>query len=111
MMKGDIIKDFLKKSVLTFAVLFVLYWFFISLCTKNGETDYLLLWILCGIPFGIGKMFVWLIPRNYDIGGTVGVWALNFIVGGIIGGFILIWKIIVAVWYIPLTVVRLIQER
>ena len=56
-------------------------------------------------------MFVWLIPRNYDIGGTVGIWALNFIVGGIIGGFILIWKIIVAVWYIPLTVVRLIQER
>lgn len=110
MTKSEIIKDFLKKSVLTFAVAFVLYWFFISLCTKNGETDYLLLWILCGIPFGIRRMFMWLIPHNYDLAGTIGIWALNFIVGGIIGGFILIWRIAVAIYYIPLTIIRFISE-
>ena len=29
-------------------------------------------------------------------------------VGGVIGGFILAWRLIVAVWYVPLTVYRLI---
>lgn len=47
------------------------------------------------------------IPHNYDLAGTIGIWALNFIVGGIIGGFILIWRIAVAIYYIPLTIVRL----
>jgi hypothetical protein len=36
------------------------------------------------------------------------VCALNFIIGGVIGGFVLAWRLIVAVWYVPLTVYRLI---
>ena len=30
------------------------------------------------------------------------------IIGGIIGGFVLAWRLIVAAWYVPLTVYRLI---
>jgi len=33
-------------------------------------------------------MFVWLIPHGYDIAGTVGIVALNYIEGGLIGGVI-----------------------
>lgn len=33
---------------------------------------------------------------------------MNFIIGGVIGGFVLAWQLIVAVWYVPLTVYRLI---
>ena len=33
---------------------------------------------------------------------------INTIIGGVIGGFILAWRLIVAVWYVPLTVYRLI---
>ena len=36
------------------------------------------------------------------------LFALNFILAGIIGGFVLVWRLIVAVWYVPLTVWRLI---
>ena len=36
------------------------------------------------------------------------LFALNFIIGGVIGGFVLAWRLIVAVWYVPLTVYRLI---
>ena len=68
----------------------------------------LTVWLCCGIPFGIRRMFVWLVPHGYDIAETVGIVALNFILGGLIGGVILIWRLLVAAWYIPLTVYRLV---
>lgn len=61
----------------------------------------------CGVPFGIGKMFT-LIPIGFGISGTVGVVALNLVLGGLIGGVILIWKLAVALWYLPLTIYRLV---
>lgn len=42
------------------------------------------------------------------LGGGIALFALNFIIGGVIGGFVLAWRLIVAVWYVPLTVYRLI---
>ncbi|MFR3484329.1 MAG: DUF6050 family protein [Clostridia bacterium] len=42
------------------------------------------------------------------LGGGIALFALNFIIGGVIGGFILAWRLIVAVWYVPPTVYRLI---
>ena len=36
------------------------------------------------------------------------LFALNFIIGGVIGGFILVWRLIVAALYVPLTMYRLI---
>ena len=59
------------------------------------------------MPFGIGKMFT-LIPIGFGISGTVGVVALNFVLGCLIGGVILIWKLAVAIWYLPLTIYRLV---
>ena len=59
------------------------------------------------MPFDIGKMFT-LIPIGIGISGTVGVVALNFVLGGLIGGVILIWKLAVAIWYLPLTIYRLV---
>ncbi|MBP3469867.1 MAG: hypothetical protein J6K26_10165 [Lachnospiraceae bacterium] len=39
-------------------------------------------------------MCLWLILKNYGISGTIGVLALNCIIGGLIGGVVLIFKII-----------------
>lgn len=75
--------------------------------TSDGVTDCFKVWIACGVPFGIWRLRVWLIPRGFDIGGTVGVWAFNIIIGGLIGGVIVVWRLIVAVWYTVLTVYRL----
>ena len=58
------------------------------------------------MPFGIGKMFR-LIPIDFGISGTVGVFVLNIVLGGLVGGVILIYKLAVAVWYLPLTIYRL----
>lgn len=92
---------FFKKVVLPVALAAFLFFLFRPVCTEeNGAVNYVLLWILCGIPFGIRRMFVWLVPHGYDIGGTVGIWAVNFIVGGLIGGVILLWRLACAVFYL-----------
>lgn len=106
MTRGEILKNFFKKTVLPVIIAWFLFSMFKNVFTEDGQTNYFYVWLCCGIPFGIRRMFVWLVPHGYDIAGTVGIVALNFILGGIIGGVILIWRLVVAVWYIPLTIYR-----
>lgn len=67
------------------------------------------LWILCGLPFGLYRMCLWIIPGGRSFGGSIALFILNFIIGGVIGSFVLIWRLIVAVWYVPLTAYQLIR--
>ncbi len=105
MNRREIMIDFLKKAVLPIVIALLLFSIFSRIFTENGVRDYFLIWLACGVPFGIGKMFT-LIPIGFDIAGTVGIVALNVILGGLIGGVILIWRLAVAVWYIPLSIYR-----
>ena len=73
MTRGEAIKDFCCKTILPVAAAALMYCIFRSACAKNGELDYLWLWILCGLPF------------------------------------VLVWRLIVAAWYVPLTVWKLIS--
>lgn len=103
MTKWEIIKDFILKSVLPVLFVLLLYSMFISLCTKNGTVDYIKLFIICGIPFGITRLVI------FPLGGMNGFLAsliFGVIIGGIIGGFILVYRLLIAVWYVPLTIVR-----
>ena len=63
------------------------------ICNKPDGIDYFLLWIIVGFPFGIRRMILWLVPHNYGISGTMGVIGLDCIVGGIIGGFVVVFMI------------------
>lgn len=63
-------------------------------CNRAEGFDWFLYWILAGCPFGIRRMCLWLIPKNFGISGSIGVLALNCIAGGLIGGIVLIFKII-----------------
>lgn len=105
---GEIIKDFLKKVALPVFLACLLFSMFTPVFTKDGVTDYFKVWLVCGIPFGIWRVRLWLIPSGFDLGGTLGVWAVNFIVGGLIGSVIIAWRLLVAAWYIILTVYRLV---
>ena len=69
----------------------------------DGEWNYLKLWFLSGIPFGIQRMSLWVIPKGYDIGGSMGVLALNLLVGSVIGGIVLMWRLLMAVIYLVKT--------
>ena len=67
-------------------------------CSKEEGFDLFLYWIMVGYPFGIHRMCLWLLPRNYGISGNIGVFALNRIIGGLIGGVVLIVKIMSMIW-------------
>ena len=71
--------------------------------------------LLIGIPFGIHRMFVWFIPKGYDLGGTVGIIVFDILVGGIIGVFVLTWKIVAGLGCLALCItkliVKIIQQR
>ena len=81
----------------------------------GGKPDYILMLLLIGIPFGIHRMFVWFIPKGYDLGGTVGIIVFDILVGGIIGVFVLTWKIIAGLGCLALCItkliVKIIQQR
>ena len=66
----------------------VLLWtvIFYPFCVEGGNCDYLKLWILVGIPFGIRKMQIWIVPRKRDVGSTIAMLVFQMLIGGIIGG-------------------------
>ena len=86
MTRTEAIKEFFKKAVLPVAIAGLLYCIFKSACIRNGELDLLWLWILCGLPFGIHRMCVWIVPGGDSLGGGAALFVLNFVIGGIIGG-------------------------
>lgn len=107
MTRGEAIKEFFKKSIVPVVLAMLLVCIFKSACTKDGVVDYVWLWILCGLPFGLHRMCLWIVPGGGSMGSSIALFALNFIIGGVIGGFVLAWRLVVAVWYVPLTVYRL----
>lgn len=36
---------------------------------KGGKLDYVWLWILCGLPFGLHRMCLWIISGGGSLGG------------------------------------------
>ena len=94
MTRSEAIKAFFFKSVLPVIVVLILYCIFKSACMKNGEIDYVWLWILCGLPFGLHRMCLWIVPGGGSLGGGIAMFALNFIISGVIGGFVLAWALL-----------------
>ena len=88
------LKIFLQSVLLPVCIVALLAVLFHSVYYKDNQMNFLLMWICIGIPFGIRRMFLWLVPHKYDLAGTVGVFALDVILGGIIGGFALIFQIL-----------------
>lgn len=93
-------KEFVKKVAVPVGGAVFLAAVFYPLCMENGQCDYLKLWMFVGIPYGIHRMFLWVIPKGFDVGGTVGVLVLNLLVGGVIGGIILTVRLVLAVLYL-----------
>ena len=94
MTRGEALKDFFRKTILPAALAALLYCIFRSACVKNGELDYLWLWILCGLPFGIWRLRLWIIPGGGSLGGGIALFLLNFVFAGLIGGCVLVWRLL-----------------
>ena len=106
MTRTEILIDFLKKSICPVLLAAIFYSLFFQLAVQYGTVNYLYLLMLCGIPFGIRFMFM--LPMFFgNLGTGIAMGCFNIAIGALIGGIILIWKLLVAVWYVPVTVVRL----
>ena len=92
--------EFVRKVIAPVGAAAILAALFYPFCVENGQCDYLKLWIFMGIPFGVHTMFLWIIPKGFDIGGTVGMFVFNLLVGGVIGGFVLAWRLLMAAFYL-----------
>ena len=108
MTRGNAIREFFRKSILPMTTTLLLVCIFKSACIKDGTLDYVWLWILCGLPFGIWRLRLWIIPGGGSLGGGIALFVLNFILAGLIGGAVLVWRLLVAAWYVPVTAYRLI---
>lgn len=109
MTKFQIIKDFVCKTILPILFAILLYSMFINLCTNaNGTVEYMKLFILCGIPFGITRLIVF---PSFGASEFLASIIFGFVIGGAVGGIILIWRLLVAIYYIPLTAVRFVAAR
>ena len=91
--------EFFRKVILPITLIGILLLLFKPIYMVGGKVDIFYLWLAVGIPFGMQKMFVWLIPRNHDIGTSIGIIAVNFIVGGLIGGVVAVIRVLQALWY------------
>ena len=76
MTRKEITKDFFSKVLFPLLIAAVLCAVFKSIFTKDGVTDYFLVWILCGIPFGIRRMYFALFALYFDSNILGGIKAL-----------------------------------
>ncbi len=97
--------EFIKKVIVPVGAAVFLTAMLYPVCVEHGQYDYLKLWMFVGIPFGVHRMFLWIIPKGGDIGGTVGVLVFNLLIGGVIGGVILTGRLFLAVFYLVKAVV------
>lgn len=89
MYKGEV-----SKSIIRVVFMVIWTWLMHYFFMVDGQVDIFRMWMLVGFPFGIHRIHhrihLWLIPKNFDLGGTVGVWAMNIFLGSIVGGFVAI---------------------
>lgn len=90
-------KVFLKEVALPLGLAFCLAAFFKSIYMTDGVCDFFLMWLCVGLPFGIRRMCLWLVPFGFEIAATVGILTLNIIIGGLIGGLALIIGLLLGV--------------
>jgi len=103
-----------KKAILPLALAGILLsfaWIILREYSSGWELVFKMLF-LAGMPFGIRRMCLWIIPfGGNNVAASVAILALNFVAGGIIGAFVLVWKVIVAVFVIIKAIVGIFLPR
>lgn len=101
------IGDVIKKSILP--LIFMVFWFWMTktIMKVSGQTDWFWWIFIDGLPFGIHKMRLILIPRGMDTTATLGMAALSVIIGALIGSIMIPVYVIRAIYVF----IRYIIER
>ena len=94
------IGDVIKKSILPLAFMVFWFWMTKTIMKVSGQTDWFWWVFIAGLPFGIHKMRLILIPRGMDTTATLGMAALSVIIGALIGCIMIPVYVIRAVYVI-----------
>lgn len=94
------IGDVIKKSILPLAFMVFWFWMTKTIMKVSGQTDWFWWIFIAGLPFGIHKMRLILIPRGMDTTATLGMAALSVIIGALIGCIMIPVYVIRAVYVI-----------
>ena len=92
------IEDVIKKSILPLAFMVFWFWMTKTIMKVSGQTDRFWWVFIAGLPFGIHKMRLILIPRGMDTTATLGMAALSVIIGALIGSIMIPVYVIRAVY-------------
>lgn len=92
------IVDVIKKSILPLAFMVFWFWMTKTIMKVSGQTDWFWWVFIAGLPFGIHKMRLILIPRGMDTTATLGMAALSVIIGALIGSIMIPVYVIRAIY-------------
>ena len=92
------IEDVIKKSILPLAFMVFWFWMTKTIMKVSGQTDWFWWIFIAGLPFGIHKMLLILIPRGMDTTATLGMAALSVIIGALIGSIMIPVYVIRAIY-------------
>ena len=92
------IGDGIKKSILPLTFMVFWFWMTKTIMKVSGQTDWFWWIFIAGLPFGIHKMRLILIPRGMDTTATLGMAALSVIIGALIGSIMIPVYVIRAIY-------------
>ena len=93
-MEGDFMKRMICNVIMPGMLIGLIVLVCYPVCMKEDGFDFFQFWILTGFLFGVRKMNLILLPKNFGIGESMGIFVLNIILGGIIGGVVLCFLIV-----------------
>lgn len=91
--------DCMRLLLNTLQLVIISLWGITCYCICNNDNGFnvFLFWILMGLPLGFGKLRGILIPKRLGLAGELGVFALDAILAGLIGGVFLLRKIVMLI--------------
>ena len=87
-------KEIITKLIIPGAIAMIICLIVLPMCMDGEILDWRKLLLFAGIPFGIQKMFLLIVPRNMGTGEMLGMLVLNLMVGSVIGLGVLVWRLL-----------------
>lgn len=87
-------KEIITKLIIPGAIAMIICLIVRPMCMDGEILDWRKLLLFAGIPFGIQKMFLLIVPRNMGTGEMLGMLVLNLMVGSVIGLGVLVWRLL-----------------
>ena len=87
-------KEIITKLIIPGAIAMIICLIVRPMCMNNELLDWRKVLLFAGIPFGIQKMFLLIVPRNTGTGELLGMLVLNLMVGSLIGIGVLAWRLL-----------------